>query len=291
MKILIAGARGQLGCELTHQAQSRGFEVMAAGRRQMNIAAVDQVEDTIAGFQPQLVINAAAYNRVDEAESNPELALAVNQTGAANLAVCCATHHIALIHISTDYVFDGSKNVPYNENDPVNPLGRYGQSKAAGEAAVRAGLEKHIIIRTSWLYSAYGHNFVKTILRLAGQRDVLQVVDDQYGSPTSAADLAEAILSIAQRQKEGAAVRWGTYHYCGEGVTTWYGFAAKIIELAQPYGRIRTTRLVPVKTSDYPTAARRPHFSALDCRRIKTSFGIRLKPWQQSLQAAIGKIL
>src|SRR5207237_6952913 len=190
--------------------------------------------DAVQRERPDIVINAAAYTAVDRAEREAEAAFAVNATGPALLAAACKAAAIPLIHISTDYVFDGSKEGPYREDDPVNPLGAYGRSKAAGDRAVRAALAEHVILRTAWVYSAHGHNFVRTMLRLASERPVLRVVADQIGSPTSAADIAAAIGTIVQ-QIAGGKAGWGTYHFAGAGAVTWHGFAAAILELASPW--------------------------------------------------------
>jgi dTDP-4-dehydrorhamnose reductase len=253
----------------------------------MNITDIGQIEDIIENHQPSLVINAAAYTNVDKAETEQTLAFAVNQNGPANLAQTCAEKRIPLIHLSTDYVFDGNKGAPYRETDPISPLGVYGQSKAAGETEIRSSLRKHVIVRTSWLYGIHGHNFVKTILTLAQQRDVLRVVSDQYGSPTSAADLAEAIVTIAAQWRNGVTLDWGTYHYCGKGITTWHAFAEKILEIARLLIDVKASRVEPINTADYPTKAQRPAFSALDCHLMQKNFEIRPKPWQDSLKTAI----
>jgi dTDP-4-dehydrorhamnose reductase len=235
-------------------------------------------------------MNAAAYTNVDRAEDEPDRAYAVNADGPAYLARYCAEYRHVLIHISTDYVFDGTADRPYQESDPITPLGIYGQSKAKGEAAVRSALPEHIIVRTSWLYSVYGHNFVKTILKLASAKKALKVVADQQGSPTSAADLAAAILIIARKMGTAEKLAWGTYHYCGAGITTWHGLANKIIELATPYTPLRIRQAEAISTADWPTRAPRPLYSALDCTRLKVQFGIDTPPWQQSLQDTIERI-
>jgi len=290
MKILIIGASGQLGCDLVQQAFSCNVTVETPTRQQMDITKISQIEKTITKMRPSLVINAAAYTNVDKAETEPELAFAVNKTGIANLAQSCCERKIPLIHISTDYVFNGKKGKPYVEKDSTAPLGVYGQSKAEGEEKLRSILKAHIILRTSWLYGVFGHNFVKTILKLSQQNEEISVVADQYGSPTSATDLAEALLKMAFHIVKKTKVFWGTYHYCGEGITTWHEFAGTILAMAKFYGSIRTHRVKPITTDEFPTPARRPAFTALDCSRIKKNFGIIPKPWQASLQQTIGKI-
>jgi dTDP-4-dehydrorhamnose reductase len=195
-----------------------------------------------------------------------------------------------MVQISTDYVFDGVKGAPYLETDPVSPLGAYGRSKAAGEDAVRSVLAEHIILRTAWLYSAHGQNFVKTILRLAMEKEELRVVSDQCGSPTSAADLATVILSMTERIGQRRNVNWGTYHYCGAGIISWHEFAEAIVKIGQGYTRLKSARVIPIKTADYPTPAARPAYSALDCSLITQHYGISSKPWRDSLEIVIREI-
>ncbi len=291
MKIIIIGAKGQLGQELVSQSNDFSFEILGVDLPQLDITDIAQVESTITNFQPSLVINAAGYTNVDQAETEPGLAFAVNRDGPANLAVVCARSDIPLIHISTDYVFDGQKGSPYIEADPVSPLDTYGKSKAGGENKVSLNLKKHIILRTSWLYGVQGHNFVKTMLKLGQKKETIRVVDDQFGSPTCAADLAEVVLTLAAIIQEQPEINWGTYHYCGRGITTWYRFANAIFELARPYGSIITSRVEPITTAEYPTRAKRPPFSALDCSLINKYFGINTKPWQESLKITINRIL
>ena len=194
MKTLIFGAAGQLGYELMRQAQALNLVFQGVDLPQTDITKMAQVIDVFADYRPALVINAAAYTNVDSAESEPELATAINKDGPANIARACAEYKIPLIHLSTDYVFDGEKGSPYHESDPVSPIGVYGRSKAEGETALKSVLDEHIILRTAWLYGSHGHNFVKTMVKLAREKEEIRVVSDQYGSPTSAADLAETIL-------------------------------------------------------------------------------------------------
>jgi len=215
----------------------------------------------------------------------------VNAQAPAFMARRCAREGIPLIHISTDYVFDGRKGRPYHEEDPVMPLGVYGRSKAEGEAAVRRAGGAHFIVRTAWLYSAHGVNFVKTVMRLVAERDELRIVDDQFGCPTCAADLADALLRIASRLKTGHQISWGTYHYCGSGVTSWCGLARHVLDTLVSRGRISSFRLQPISTTEYPTPARRPPYSVLDCRRIESAFGIRRPPWPQSVEKTVDRLL
>ena len=291
MKILITGSGGQLGRELINQGQLKGFSVQAPSEDDMDITDLEKIDRCMAFHQPEVVINAAAYTQVDKAESEAALAFAVNTTGSANLARMCAKNKIPLVHISTDYVFDGQKGTSYLETDAISPVGIYGRSKAEGEIEIRSHLKEHIILRTSWLYGIHGHNFAKTILKLATTKPKIRVVADQYGSPTNAADLAQTILIISDRMQFNNDVDWGTYHYCGQGVISWYNFAEKIVGLARLYADVKTTRIEPIPTADYPTRALRPIYSALDCSRIQKHFGINPKPWQKSLEITIKELL
>ena len=283
MRILLTGANGQVGWELSNRGGQQGLEVLALDRSDLDITNPVAVGREVNRSGVSLVVNAAGYTAVDQAESEPELAFAVNRDGPAYLASACEKAGIPLVHISTDYVFDGQKQGSYLETDPVSPLGVYGKSKAAGEVAVREHLPEHVIIRTSWVYGIRGHNFVKTMLRLGREREVIQVVADQYGCPTYAADLAEAILKISARFLQGGQVQWGTYHYCGKGVTTWHGFAEEIFRLASEYASLKLKRIEPISTSEYPTPAQRPTSSILDCSVLEKTFNIHPRPWAERL--------
>jgi dTDP-4-dehydrorhamnose reductase len=289
MKLLVLGGDGQVGYELRRLAWPAGYRIAAFDRADLDIALPGQVATTVAREHPDIVVNAAAYTAVDRAESEPEIAWATNCTGPANLAAACHDALIPLIHISTDYVFDGTKAGPYCEDDPVHPLGVYGASKEAGDRAVRGALARHVILRTAWLYSAHGHNFVKTMLRLGQERPVLRVVADQIGSPTSAADLAAAIGAIVQQITLGNS-NWGTYNFAGGGAVSWHGFAEAIFELAAPW-RGATPLVEAIATADYPTPARRPANSVLDCQRIGEVFGIVPRPWREALAEVIAELL
>jgi dTDP-4-dehydrorhamnose reductase len=259
-------------------------------RTALNITDQRAVKQAVEGSGAAVVVNGAAYTAVDQAESEPELAFAVNRHGPAYLASACVEANIPLVHISTDYVFDGEKKGPYLETDRISPLGVYGKSKAGGEMEVRQRLDRHLILRTAWVYGVHGRNFVTTMLRLSRERDVIQAVADQYGCPTYAADLAETILSIAARVLEGQQIAWGTYHYCGSGVTSWHGFAQAILDLASPHTSFRVEGITPVSTAEYPTAAKRPANSALDCSLIEVTFNIQPKPWRESLAQMIRRM-
>jgi dTDP-4-dehydrorhamnose reductase len=283
--ILITGAGGQVANELAESPSSH--RLTALNRRQLDITDRAQVENVFTEIRPDLVINAAAYTQVDRAEQESELAYAVNRDAVANLAEACAGAGIPLLHLSTDYVFDGSLQRAYRESDAISPLGVYGESKAAGEIALRERLEAHIVLRTSWVFSATGSNFVKTMLRLGRERETLGIVDDQRGCPTSAHSIAAALLRIADACLQGDAVEWGTYHYCGRPATTWYGFARSIFAQAGGYDGLE---LQPITTADYPTPARRPANSVLDCTRIERGFGIRQSDWREELAAVLRQL-
>ena len=228
--ILVFGGNGQLGQELVREAASRAISLRRLSRAEADITDSAAVTAALSHGKPNLVVNAAAYTKVDLAETNVEDARLDNEVGPAVLATACAVAGVPMVHISTDYVFDGTKESAYLESDPVCPINVYGRTKAAGEDAVRRILKRHIIVRTAWLYSEFGHNFLKTILRLAATRDELRIVADQHGSPTSAHELAEAILNIAPVLLRDEAIA-GTYHFTAGGVTTWYGFASRIVAI------------------------------------------------------------
>lgn len=289
--LLITGAEGQLGHELARRATARGRAIEAVGRGGLDITDAAAVAAKIAASRPKLVINAAAYTAVDKAESDAETAWAVNRDGPAHLAATCADLGIPLVHVSTDYVFDGTKVGAYAEDDPVAPLGVYGASKEAGEAAIRRVLPHHVILRTAWVFGPHGANFVKTMLRVGKVRERLTVVDDQHGCPTHAGDLAEAILSIADEILAGTMPEngWGTFHCAGQGETTWCGFAREIFDQAAPRLE-RLPEVVAISTSGYPTPAARPANSVLDCDRLERIHGLRLRHWTVALADMLGDI-
>ena len=274
--ILVFG-QGQLGTELMRAAAARHAPLTALAHDAVDIADGAAVEDTIALHCPSLVVNAAAYTKVDLAETETDAARRGNEIGPGVVARACAAAGTSLVHISTDYVFDGTKCGAYVESDPTAPLGVYGRTKAAGEAAVRSALPRHVILRTSWLYGEFGHNFLKTMLRLARERDELRVVADQRGCPTSTRDLADAILAVAPRMTAREAI-WGTYHFAGTGATTWHGFASRIVAAQAPLTG-RRPHIVPITTAEFLTRARRPANSELDCGLFAATFGFRGRPW------------
>lgn len=256
--------------------------LQAIPRSSVDIADRDAVQAALERAGTPLVVNAAAYTRVDDAEDHREQAIRGNVTGPETLAKACAEVGAALIHISSDYVFDGAKEGSYTEADPVAPIGFYGKTKAEGETAVGENLKQHVILRVSWLYSEFGNNFLKTMLRLAGQRDEIKVVADQRGCPTSTRDVVEAIAAAAHRLLDGEDV-FGTYHFAGDGATTWHGFASaavgKFVEITG-----KTVRVTAITTAEYPTRTKRPANSVLACEKFERVFGFRGRPWQAEVE-------
>jgi len=286
MRFLVTGATGQAGRALCCEGHARGYDITGLTHAQLDITRADEVSDAIRVRMPDAVINAAAYTAVDAAEHERDAAFAVNRDGPARLADACAQHGVPLIHISTDYVFDGMKSGAYVEDDPVCPLGIYGMSKQTGEAEVSRRCPHHIILRTSWVFSAHGHNFVKTMLRLAHEQEELRVVADQRGCPTSASVLAAAILDMTT-DMDG---KWGVYHFCQPEAVSWHGFAGVILDAARKCGGIKARCVVPIATEDYPVAAKRPANSVLDCGKFDATFGIVRPPWRESVRDVVKEV-
>lgn len=288
LSILQFGATGQVARELIRQGPAAGAQIVALSRADADLAHPEACVDAIArAGAVDVVINAAAYTAVDQAETDEATALRVNGDAPGAMARACAARNIPLLHVSTDYVFDGSTSGAYGEDAPVNPLGAYGWTKLAGEQAVWAAGGPTVILRTSWVFSAFGKNFVKTMLRLAEQRNELGVVDDQHGGPTAAGDIADALLKVARACADGRG-QWGIFHFSGAPVTTWRRFAEAIFERALPPER--RPRVRPIRTADYPTPAVRPANSALDCRRIAAAYGIAQPSWESSLERVIEEL-
>jgi dTDP-4-dehydrorhamnose reductase len=291
MRILLTGAKGQLGWEILKQAPGQACDCIGIDIEEADLTDPDQVGRVMTATRPDLLINAAAYTQVDAAQADAPAAFAVNRDAAAHLAAACAAIQIPMVHISTDFVFDGKKNEPYVEDDPIAPLSIYGQSKAAGEAAVRQALDRHLIIRTAWLYGVHGNNFVKSMLRLGQENQALRVVSDQTGCPTFAADLAGALLTLCRRIQMQSRVPWGTYHLCGRGAVSWHGFAQRVMQIAHRLDMLAAVDVAPISTAEYPTAAPRPAFSVMSCEKINTCFGIDAPPWQESLETMLKRLL
>jgi dTDP-4-dehydrorhamnose reductase len=287
--ILLFGGAGQLGRELTALATERAMAVTAVAHAEADICDLAAVSRIVAAIAPGIVVNAAAYTDVDKAETDVEAAIRANRTGPAVLAQVCAEHRRPLVHISTDYVFDGAKPGAYVEADPVSPLNVYGRTKAAGEAGVRERHAEHLILRTSWLYGRFGRNALKTALRLAAERDELRFVNDQRGCPTATLDVARAILHVAPRlaAREPA---WGTYHLAGVGVTTWHGFVEHVVAAQAPFTG-RRPAVVGISSAELGRPARRPPNSELDSRRFERVFGFRAEPWQDMVAWTVERLL
>jgi dTDP-4-dehydrorhamnose reductase len=291
LKILLTGSEGQIGTELRLLCEALpDVALLATDLPELDITDQAQVENTFVNFIPDVVINAAAYTAVDAAESDRDSAFAINETGARNLATASQQAGNHLLHISTDFVFDGTQAEPYTEDARPNPLNVYGASKLAGERAVQEACSRHIILRTAWVFSPWGSNFMKTMLRLMTAGTPLKVVDDQFGCPTAAADVAAALLSIASRLADRSSRDHGTYHYCGSGSTSWYGFASAIRD-ARAAGEGADVTIEPTATAGYPTAARRPKQSALNCDRVRQTFGLATVDWQAATQREVARYL
>jgi dTDP-4-dehydrorhamnose reductase len=281
--ILVFGGGGQLGQELVRTAKARAIPLTALTHAQADLTDASAVARVIARFRPAAVVNAAGYTKVDLAETELDEARQGNELGPALLAQACAAARLPLVHVSTDYVFDGTKPSAYTETDAPCPINVYGRTKLAGEEAIRHRLTRHVILRTAWIYSEFGHNFLKTIVRLASTRDELRVVSDQRGNPTSTRQLADAILHILPRLLSEEQ-HWGTYHFTGTGVTTWHGFASRIVAAQAPLTG-RHPVVTAITSAEYPIAARRPANSALDCARFAQVFGFRAGPWPEEADA------
>jgi dTDP-4-dehydrorhamnose reductase len=275
MKILLLGAQGMLGRDL-QPILSAKHEVLGKDIQDFDITQRDQVAEEITACRPDVVINAAAFTDVDRCESDREMAFSVNGMGALHVALACALSGCRLIHFSTDYVFDGASRTPYPEDFPAHPLNVYGESKLQGELYVRKALKDHLIVRTAWLYGRHGKNFVDAILRLAGERDELRVVDDQRGSPTFTRELGQAVSRLVEKNIRGI------LHVTNYGSCTWFEFARKILELKKIMPE--ETRVVPIPSSELSRPARRPAYSVLDCSRLEQTTGFRMRTWEEGLK-------
>jgi len=286
MRTLLTGSKGQLA-RCFRDRLPENWELIATDSTSLDITDTEAVRNMVQNFQPDAIVNAAAFTAVDKAEAHVGTAFAVNATAVHNLASAARACQARFIHISTDYVFDGTNKTPYKEQDYTNPQSVYGRTKVAGELLALAANPDSVIIRTSWLFSEYGNNFVKTMIRLAGERDNLSIVHDQTGSPTYAGDLAQAIIALLQQP---VAPR-GIYHYGGNKSVTWYEFAQAIFQAAQQQApNFRVPQLNAITTDQYPLPAPRPAYSIMDCQKIENECGIKASDWQKALNEIIGKL-
>ncbi|TLX09809.1 dTDP-4-dehydrorhamnose reductase [Rhizobium sp. MHM7A] len=291
MRIAVTGKQGQVVQSLLRRGAERGIEIIAVGRPEMDLADPPSIAAAFSALRPEVIVSAAAYTAVDKAESEPDLAFSINATGAGAVAEAAARIEAPVIHISTDYVFSGDKASAYSEEDGTAPISAYGRSKLAGEKAVAAANPNHVILRTAWVYSPFGTNFLKTMLRLSETRDHLRVVADQTGCPTSALDIADAVLAIATRVvADPAPSLRGTFHLTGSGEASWADFAEEIFaELLKSGGR--KVRVERIPTADYPTPAMRPANSRLSGDKLARIYGIRLPEWKQSMTVVMQDLL
>lgn len=288
MKILLTGGTGQVGTEVRRRAPAT-FSIIAPTRQELDLGDAAAVDAAVKSLRPDVVINAAAYTAVDRAEDDAPAAYAINRDAVGHLAAACARSGAAMLHLSTDYVFDGGKPGAYREDDPTGPIGVYGVTKLAGEQVLRTTLEQHLIMRVSWVFAGHGGNFVKTMLRLGAEREQLRVVADQRGGPTYAGHIAEALLSLAPRVKVENG--WGTYHFSGSPEATWFDFADSIFNAGVGHRMLqRKPQLLPILTSEYPTRAARPSNSVLDCTRILQRFGLNQPDWRQGLEQSVAEL-
>jgi len=291
MKILVIGHSGQVAQSIAEKSASSSHHINTIGRSELDITDLTTVERNIIETRPGVIVNAAAYTNVDLAETETSLAFRVNADGAKNVANVASKFGIPLIHLSTDYVFDGESNLPYNESSATNPIGVYGRSKLFGETFIRDLHSSHLILRTAWVYSSFANNFVKTMLRLAETKDQVTVVMDQFGNPTFAEDIATAILRIVDRLEDASEMpAWGTYHLVGKGTTSWADFAREIFRVSQNYGG-PFADVIDIPSSDYPTSVSRPLNSQLSTQKFSNEFGFELPEWKLSLKACVERIL
>jgi len=292
MKLVVTGRHGQVARALAERGRSAGVEVVCLARPEVDLTEPGLVARAIEATRGDIVINAAAYTAVDKAEAEPDLAMRVNGEGARAVAAAAARTGRPVVQVSTDYVFDGALDRPYCEDDPVGPLGVYGRTKLAGETAVAAANARHVIARTAWVYSPFGHNFLKTMLRLGLTRDEVGVVADQWGAPTSALDLADALIAMARRlagEPDNASL-YGAFHATGSLYTSWAGFAAAIFAQAAMLGR-RPVAVTPISTAQYPTPAARPANSRLDAGKLHRVYGLALPEWRSSAHDCVKRLI
>tara|TARA_R110000868_G_scaffold208515_3_gene457981 strand:+ start:520 stop:1407 length:888 start_codon:yes stop_codon:yes gene_type:complete len=285
-KLLVTGGQGQIAQAIANHSFASEFEIILCGHEELDITQPASIEAAIEKYLPDIVINTAAYTAVDKAESEVSTADRVNHMGAGQLALICNKNQIKLIHLSTDYIFDGNKDGKYNEEDEANPLNIYGKSKLEGEVATRKACPNHLILRVSGVFSEYGKNFLKNILQLAHERMTLSIVSDQMTCPTYAGDVAYAILKMCQTPSHK-----GTFHFCSDEAVSWHDFAQAIIDEAEKHEKLTVNEVKAIKSADYPTPAKRPRFSVLNCAKIKTTFDIDQPSWHQTITRIIPKLI
>ena len=291
MKVLLTGAGGQVGREVIQLAKKNKIQVIGVMRTELDVTNAVSISNAVSTHVPDVLVNAAAYTAVEKAESEMELAYDVNRWGASKIAGICFDRKIPLIHLSTDYVFDGMKKRSYTEWDAENPINTYGRSKYEGEQAVRSILNEHLILRTSWVFGVHGHNFVKTMLRMQKTRDPLHLISDTYGCPSAAADIAMVIMQLAFQVNQKRRIRWGTYHYCGDHSTSWYSFAKEIFKTVSEVTGQPLPKIVPISAEDYPSLLKRPVNTALSCKKIGVNFGIKPCQWKNGVHKVINTLL
>jgi len=290
VKLLVTGQDGQVATSLLERGSTvQGVEIVTAGRPRLDLLDVNSIQETIAAERPDIVVSAAAYTAVDQAEDDAEAAFAINAAGAGAVAAAAARIGAPIIHLSTDYVFPGDGDQPYTEEDVTAPASVYGRSKLAGEDAVAAANPRHVILRTAWVYSPFGKNFLRTMLRLAKDRDELRVVADQWGNPTSALDIADGILAVAGKLSRGGEAH-GVFHMTAAGSTNWSGFAEHILKVSRDAGG-PFARVQGIATSEYPTRAVRPANSRLSCEKLRSAYGVELPAWQGSTAQTVHRLL
>ncbi len=289
MKILVLGSKGQLGRCLKDQLKNTDYEVIYSSREQIDITNFKRTKNKILEISPEVIINASAYTAVDKAEKDQKTANLINHLAVKNIADICSQQSYWLIHVSTDYVFDGIAKIPYRENDKTNPQGVYGETKLNGELAIQASGCKHIIIRTAWVFSEYGNNFLKTMLVLGREHDELSIVGDQIGCPTYAQDIAIAIVLIVCKLNLNEEIH-GIYHFCGDSACSWYEFAKEIFNQLNMYEQIPVPTIKAVTTEEYPTLAKRPKFSVMDNKKIQKNFDIAPSDWKAGIKSSLANV-
>ncbi len=289
MKILLAGCNGQVGCEICRKAPGYELDVVATDINNLDITDIDAIRKLQAKHQADIVVNAAAYTAVDRAETDSQIAYDVNALGAQNLAITAGEYNLPILHVSTDYVFSGTASSPYRDDAEPDPRSVYGATKLAGEQLVAKANPRHLTLRTSWVFGIDGQNFVKTMLRLSNEQDEINVVSDQFGSPTFAGHIATALLKLTKQYQQTGELLWGNYNFCDRDATNWHQFAEKIMQLGLENGLITSTPVVqPILTEDYPTPATRPLYSVMDCSRFEQIFPhIGISSWESGLREMI----